>query len=133
MKKKILGFFGVIMLVVFFKTNAYAQSLTLEHLISTPFIADLVADSKTGNLLLSVNNKGARNIHLAIAPNYQLKQLTQFNADEGQEITSLQVSNDGLWAVFVKGGDHGGNSTARPINPNSSVNTPKLAVYSFFG
>ncbi|WP_293300417.1 prolyl oligopeptidase family serine peptidase [Pedobacter sp. UBA4863] len=112
------------------KLNTYAQSLTLEQLLSTPFIADLVADSKTGNLLLSVNNKGARNIYLAAAPTYQLKQLTQFNTDEGQEITSLQISNDGEWAVFVKGGDHGGNSTARPINPNSSVNTPKLAVYS---
>jgi len=109
---------------------AYAQSFTLDQIYATPFAADLVASSKTSDIVISVNNKGARNLYLLAAPSYQPKQITKFNTDEGQEISSLQISDDGVWAVFARGGDHGANSPARPINPNSSTNKGKIALYS---
>lgn len=109
---------------------AYAQSFTLDQIYATPFVADLVASSKTSDIVISVNNKGARNLYLLNAPSYQPKQITNFNADEGQEISSLQLSDDGVWAVFARGGDHSANSPARPIVPNSSISKGKIAIYS---
>lgn len=119
----------VFLFLVFFKSNVYAQNPTLEQLLSTPFIGDLISVPKTGDILLNINDKGARNVYIATAPTYQLKKLTQFNEDDGQEITSLKVSDDGAWAVFVRGGDHGGNTAVRPINSNSSIHKPRIAVY----
>lgn len=109
---------------------AYGQNFTLDQIYGTPFVADLVASPKTLDIVISVNNKGARNLYLLTAPSYQLKQLTKFNKDEGQEISSLKISDDGTWAVFVRGGDHGANSPARPINPTSSINKGSIALYS---
>lgn len=122
---------SILVFLFILKLNVYGQKITLEQLLSTPFVSGLAASSKTGDFLLNINDKGARNVYIATAPTYQLKKLTQFNDDEGQEITSLQISDDGAWAVFTRGGDHGGNTAVRtPINSSSSVNKPRIAVYS---
>lgn len=119
-----------ILLLLFFSISTFAQQFTLESIFNTPFIYGVTASSKTSDIVFTSIDKGARNVFFAKAPNYQHKKLTNFNEDEGQEITNLSITEDGLWAVFVRGGDHGGNVVARPINPSSSINTPTIAVYS---
>ncbi len=107
-----------------------AGEITLEGLFATPFVSSLVSSSKTSDILFLANDKGARNVFAGSAPDYQFRRITQFDEDEGREITSLSLSEDGAWAVFVRGADHGGNSAPRPINPNSSIHSPQVALYS---
>ncbi len=119
-----------LLLTLFLSSGAFAQQFTLESIFNTPFIYGVTASSKTSDVVFTSVDKGARNVYLATAPNYKLKKVTNFNNDEGQEITSLTITDDGLWAVFVRGGDHGGNVVARPINPSSSITEQTIAIYS---
>jgi len=118
--------FGLISLIV---STASAQNLTLSQLLKTPYVSNLAASSQNTDILFVLNKEGRRNV-FKVTPNEQLQQLTQFNDDDGQEISSLSLSKDGQWAVFVRGGDHGANSMAKPIDPKSGIVAPKIAIYS---
>lgn len=107
-----------------------AQSPTLTDLLKTPYLSTLAASSQNSEVFFVLNKQGFRNVFTAAAPDYKPKQLTQFNEDDGQEISNLSISKDGNWAVFVRGGDHGGNSLAKPISPTSAVAATKISLYS---
>src|SRR5690606_9119443 len=77
-----------------------------------------------------VNEQGKINIFTATGPQYQPVKLTQYNIDDAQEITSLSVSADGSKILYVRGGDHGGNSAVTPINAASLVEPMKITVHS---
>lgn len=115
---------------LFMHTQISAQKFSLNQIYSTPYIGDLEASAKTSNLVISINEKGARNVYVLEAPTYAARKVTNFNADEGIEITSLTISEDGQWAVFVRGGDHGSNSAPRPIQTNFDLKSGVIAVYS---
>ena len=115
---------------MFFSTSLFAQKFSLEAIFNPPFIYGVTASAKTSTVVFTSVDRGARNIFIATAPNYRPKKLTNFNEDDGQEITSLSISDDGLWVAFVRGGDHGGNSAVRPVNPSSTIAAPRIAVYS---
>ncbi len=115
---------------MFYSINSFGQKFALESIFNTPFIYGVTASAKTSDVVFTSVDRGARNVFIAIAPTYKLKKLTSFDEDDGQEITSLSISDDGIWVVFVRGGDHGGNATVRPINPSSLAVAPRIAVYS---
>lgn len=110
---------------------ASAQSLSLSQLLKTPYVSNLAVSPQSTDILFVLNKEGRRNVFKA-TPNEQLQQLTQFNDDDGQEISNLNISKDGQWAVFVRGGDHGANSMAKPIDPKSGIVAPKIVIYSIF-
>ncbi len=56
-----------------------------------------------------MDEQGKRNIYVAEGPSFTPRLLTHFLKDDGQEITSLSITDDGKWVVFVRGGDHGAN------------------------
>lgn len=126
MKRQILFLF-LIFTVVF---TAKSQNYTLEQIYSTPYLGDLVTNPKTSDIIINVNHQGARNLYLLSAPDYKAKKITNFDKDQGQELTGISISTDGTWAVFVRGGDHGANTPPRPLNPTSSVQNGHIAVYS---
>ncbi|MNK17958.1 Prolyl tripeptidyl peptidase precursor [compost metagenome] len=120
----------VLVFLGFISLEIHAQSPSLVDLLKTPYLSSLAASSQNADVFFVLNKEGIRNVFMASAPDYKPKQLTQFNEDDGQEISNLSISKDGQWAVFVRGGDHGANSLAKPINPTSSVVAPKIALYS---
>jgi len=117
-------------LVFGYPDKVKSQSYKLEDILATPFVSNLIASVNDENILFTVSEKGVRNVYRASAPSYKLEKLTAFDEDDGQEITSLTISADGHWAVFVKGGDHGANTAVRPVNPSSSLVIQKIVIYS---
>ncbi|MBM3760803.1 MAG: S9 family peptidase [Acidobacteria bacterium] len=95
---------------------------TLEQIKSYPFPNELTA---SGNKLAwAVNEQGRRNIYVAEGPDYKARRLTNYTQDDGQELTSLAISNDGKYVVAVRGGEHGSNwDVTQPVNP-ASLPTP---------
>ena len=76
-----------------------------------------------------MNEQGKRNVYVAEGPDFTPKKLTHFTKDDGQEISSLAISEDGKWVVFVRGGDHGANwDDDLPINPLGDINPFKVQV-----
>ena len=84
---------------------APANKFTLEQIMSAPFPTSLTAAPKGGAIAWVLDQKGARNIWIAEAPDYKGRQLTTYRADDGQEIDQLSWTPDGRSIVFVRGGD----------------------------
>ncbi len=90
-------------------TVLLGQGVTLKGIKSAPFPNELTASAQGNRIAWAFNEEGKRNVYVAEGPDYKPRRLTSFMNDDGQEITSLSVSNDGKWVVFVRGGDHGSN------------------------
>ncbi len=96
-----------------------------------PFVTELTSSSSPGvaRIAWAMNEEGRRNIYVAEGPEYTPRRLTDFNADDGQEISSLTISADGRWVVFVRGGDHGANwENQSPVNPGFSTEPFKVQI-----
>src|SRR5690349_22971991 len=86
-----------------------SSSFTVEQIKSYPFPNELTA-AKTGERIAwAFNERGARNVWVADGPDFKPRKLTNYNTDYGQELTSLAISSDGKFVVYVRGGDHGAN------------------------
>jgi len=109
-------------------TLLMAQDFTMEQVTSYPFPSELTSSSGSDKIAWAINRKGERNIWVAQAPGYQPRQLTDYTRDDGQEISSLSISADGKWVVYVRGGDHGGGNADIPVNAASDPIAPKVEV-----
>ena len=83
---------------------ASAKSFTLEQVLSVPFPEGLVAAKRADRIAWIMNDRGARNVWTAAAPDFRPVNLTGFARDEVFEIPDVQLTDDGRLAIFVKGG-----------------------------
>jgi dipeptidyl aminopeptidase/acylaminoacyl peptidase len=102
----------------------------LDQVTSYPFPNELVAAPSGGRIAWALNEAGKRNVWVADAPDYKPRRVTNYEQDDGQELTSLALSAGGTYVVYVRGGDHGGNWTGASPNPLSSPVAPKIQVWS---
>ena len=103
---------------------------TLEAIRAYPFAGDPAAAAAAPRLAWPLNVEGRRNVYVAEGPAWALRRLTDFAEDDGQELTSLQLSGDGAWVVFARGGEHGGLWAGPPPNPMSLPVLPRVQVWS---
>lgn len=125
--------FGLSLLVFvigFIQNNSCAQSFSLESVLSYPFPSELTAASNGSKIAVAINQKGLRNIYVAEGPDFTLQQLTNYKADDGQEITGITFTPDGNRILYTMGGDHGAFDETIPRNPSSSPASPKIRIYS---
>ena len=124
MKKSIFTF-----LLFVSSSCIFAQSFSIQSVLSYPFPSQLVASPNGSNIAWAANEQGKRNIYFAEAPAYKAVKITSYEEDDGQELTSLSISADGNWIVYVRGGDHGGKDGG-PVNAASSPIAPKMQVFA---
>jgi dipeptidyl aminopeptidase/acylaminoacyl peptidase len=128
MRKISLCFFAAI---IFLSAKVFAQNLTLESIKSYPYPTELTASANGTKLAWAFDEQGKRNVYIAEAPSYLPQKITNYNFDDGQEITSLSISRDGKWLVYVRGGDHGSNwGDDFPVNPTFNPVMPKVQIWS---
>jgi dipeptidyl aminopeptidase/acylaminoacyl peptidase len=114
--------------VVLFECAALAQQgFTLEQVLSSPFPTELVASPAGSCLAWVFDSQGRRNIWVAEGPQFQGRQLTSYNKEDGQEITNLQFTADGKSIVYVRGGNR--NQAGEIPNPTSNPAGEKQAVW----
>ncbi|MDB5277991.1 MAG: peptidase [Ferruginibacter sp.] len=95
------------------------------------FPTELHAAASGSKLAWALDEQGKRNVYVAEGPAFKPRKLTSFSKDDGQEITSLSVSPDGKWIVFVRGGDHGANwDHGLPLNPSFETSLFHVQVAS---
>ncbi|MDH5405510.1 MAG: DPP IV N-terminal domain-containing protein, partial [Candidatus Aminicenantes bacterium] len=94
-----------LLLTLLLPHGLYAQSYTLEDILSTPFPSSLIASPKVDRVAWVFDNCGMRNIWVAEGPDYKARQLTDYDQDDGQEIGELSFSPDGSVIVYVRGGN----------------------------
>ncbi len=111
--------------------SGITQGFSLESVKSYPFPTELCAAAKGSRIAWTFNEQGRRNVYVAEGPNYVPIKITSFDKDDAQEISSLSISDNGQWVVFVRGGDHGANwDDELPVNPAAAVNPLKVQLYS---
>ncbi|MFT3931969.1 MAG: prolyl oligopeptidase family serine peptidase [Chitinophagaceae bacterium] len=117
------------LLLLLLPLQSLAQNNGFAAFKDYPFTTELCASSKGSKIAWALEEQGKRNIYVAEGPAFTPRQLTHFTKDDGQEISSLGISADGKWVVFVRGGDHGANwDTGLPINPLADATPFKVQV-----
>ncbi|MDB4877853.1 MAG: peptidase prolyl oligopeptidase active site protein [Gemmatimonadetes bacterium] len=109
---------------------AQAPSFSINQVRSNPFPNGLVAAPHGGRIAYALNEQGRRNVWVADAPQYNARQLTSYALDDGQELTSLAVSPDGKYVIYVRGGEHSANWEGTPPNPLSLPTAPVVQIWS---
>lgn len=107
--------------------RARAQ-FTLEQVTSAPFPSDLVAAPSGNRIAWAFDAQGRRNIWVAEGPGFAARQVTQYNDDDGQEISELRFSADGGTILYVRGG--GKNAAGQVPNPTSNPAGAEQAVWA---
>ena len=103
--------------------------LSIARILSAPFASDLVAAPQGARVAWVFDIEGKRNIWTAEGPLFQARQLTRYDADDGQEITNLAFTHDGEWIIFVRGGDiNSAGDVPNPTNDPRGVQQQVLAV-----
>lgn len=118
-------------LVVQLPQHAASNSFTLEQIKSYPFPNELTAAATGSRIAWAFNERGARNIWVAEGPDFKARRLTNYETDDGQELTSLSLSADGKYVVYVRGGDHGSNfDNSVGVNPGLMTTQMKVQIWS---
>src|SRR5689334_17281160 len=111
--------------------SAAAYSFTVEQIKGYPFPNELTASATGERIAWAFNERGSRNVWVAEGPDFKARRLTNYEVDDGQELTSISISGDGKYVVYVRGGDHGGNiDTSVGVDPAMTTTQTKVQVWS---
>ncbi len=120
-----------LLLLLLLPLQLLAQTIPFKSFKSYPFPTELCSASNGSKIAWAMDEQGIRNVYVAEGPSYTAKKITNFTKNDGQELTSLRISDDGKWVVFVRGGDHGANyDGGLPINAANETNPFKVQVGS---
>ena len=107
-----------------------AQTFTMEQVLDYPYPSNLVSSPNGEVIAWVLDQRGVRNIWVAFGPNFQPKLVTHYENDDGQELSNLNISADGKYLVYTRGGDHDANWPEYPQpDPASSPIEPKLQIW----
>ena len=122
---------ALVVLALAAETTSAQSGYSLEQIRSYPFPNELAAAATGGHIAWAMNERGLRNIYIAEGPAYSARRLTGYQTDDGQELTSVALSHDGQWVVYVRGGDHGSNwDDDLPVNPTFAPVPPKVQIWA---
>jgi dipeptidyl aminopeptidase/acylaminoacyl peptidase len=132
MPKPILRSLGILCLLGACAGPALGQGgFTMEQVKSYPFPNGLAASASGSRIAWALNEQGKRNVWVAEGPEWRARRLTPYDEDDGQELTAIQVSADGRYVVYARGGDHGSNFDEDvPVNPTFAPVPPKVQIWS---
>ena len=106
----------------------FAESFTIEQVLSAPFPYGLTSASHAPRVAWIFDNKGERNIWVADAPGFVPRQVTHYTGDEGQQIASVRLSPDGKAIVYARGTELNKQETS--ANPLSLTKMPKQQAWA---
>lgn len=107
-----------------------AETFTIAEALSAPLPSGLVASPDGRRIAWIGYEEGRRNVWAAQAPAWSARRVTRYGADDGQELTDLTFSDDGMWLLYTRGGNSGGNyERTRPANPTSDPRGQEQAVW----
>jgi dipeptidyl aminopeptidase/acylaminoacyl peptidase len=104
------------------------RAFSLEQVLSSPFPTGLVSAGHSGRIAWVFAAKGERNVWIADAPNFDVRQVTHYTGDDGMPIAALQLTPDGKTVVYARGSEV--NSVGETADPTSNVEKPVQQVWA---
>jgi dipeptidyl aminopeptidase/acylaminoacyl peptidase len=118
-----------LLLTIGFAPGALAQkALTVEQFLSPAWPFELVAAKKADRIAWLSYDRGERNVFTAAAPDFRPVRVTPFRGDNGIDLTTLRISDDGAVVVFVRGHDQ--NREGWVANPTSDPKGAERAIWA---
>jgi dipeptidyl aminopeptidase/acylaminoacyl peptidase len=109
--------------------RAFAQkTLTVEQYFTAAWPIELVSATKADRIAWISYDRGERNVYTAAAPDFRAVRVTPFKGDNGIDLTTLRISDDGSVVVFVRG--HTPNRDGWIANPTSDPNGSERAIWA---
>ncbi len=105
-----------------------ATAATIEQYLGAPFASELHAAPGGGKVVWILNERGARNLWVAAAPDYKGRRLTAYKDDDGQDIGQIAWTEDGRSIIFTRGGDLEFLNRDNP-NPRNLPTLPEQAIF----
>jgi len=122
---------SITLLLILFSVISFSQTISLEAIKSYPFPTELTSSAVGARIAWAMDEQGRRNVYVAEGPEFKPRKLTTYDQDDGQEITSLSISHNGQWVVYVRGGDHGSNwDDELIVNPSFAPSPAKTKIFS---
>jgi dipeptidyl aminopeptidase/acylaminoacyl peptidase len=101
---------------------------TIEQVLSAPFPSEIVAAPSGARVAWVFDDRGSRNVWIAEGPGFAGRPVTAYQGDDGQEITNVAFSADGVTVVYVRGG--AANRAGEIPNPTSDAAGAEQAVWA---
>jgi dipeptidyl aminopeptidase/acylaminoacyl peptidase len=102
-------------------------SFTIDQVMSAPFASSLMPAPNGAKVAWLLNEGGRRNVWVASAPDWKGHKITNFDADDGQEIDDLVWAPDGKYLLFAHGGDF--EMGRDNPDPASNPEKPEQAIW----
>ncbi len=109
-------------------TAAAAGAPTIDQFISAAYPLELVSAKRAERIAWIAYDRGQRNVYTAAGPQFRPVRVTRFLEDNGIDVTSLRISDDGGLVVFVRGYTLGREE--RAANPTSDANGASLTIWA---
>ena len=103
---------------------------TVAQVRSYPFPNELTAAAAAARIAWAFNETGRRNVWVAEGPDWRARRLTNYQLDDGQELTSVSLTPDGKYVIYVRGGEHGANWESGPPDPALLPVAQKVQIWS---
>ena len=116
------------LLVAFSAASAGQQRIAVDRFLAPAYPYELVSAKKAERLAWIAYERGRRNVYAAVAPAFTPVRLTRNLEDDGVDLTSLSISDDGLLVVFVRG--HDANRDGWVANPTSQADGAERTVWA---
>jgi len=104
------------------------RPLSVDQYFTAPWPIELVAAKKADRIVWISYDRGERNVYTAAAPDFRAVPVTHFKGDNGIDLTTLRISDDGSVVVFVRG--HTPNRDGWIANPTSDPNGAERAIWA---
>jgi dipeptidyl aminopeptidase/acylaminoacyl peptidase len=101
---------------------------SVEQFFTAAWPIELVAAKKAERIAWLSYDRGERNVYTAAAPDFRAVRVTPFKGDNGIDLTTLRMSDDGAIVVFVRG--HTPNRDGWIANPTSDPNGAERAIWA---
>src|SRR2546423_2981086 len=104
------------------------SSPTVAQFLSPSSPLDLASARKTDRIAWMAYERGMRNVYTAAAPSFKAVRLTNWQNDDGIDVSDVSVSDDGSIVVFVRGSAP--NREGWVANPNHDPAGPDRAIWA---
>ena len=105
-----------------------ATTYTIDQFLSPASPLEMSAARKADRIAYVVYERGMRNVYTAAAPGFKAVRLTKFLDDNGVDVSSVQLSDDGSIAIFVRGSAQ--NREGWVANPSHDPSGGDRAVWA---
>lgn len=107
---------------------AQKPSYTIDQFLSPASPLEVSAAKKADRIAWVTYERGMRNVYVASAPAFRPVRITRFLADDGVDVGSVRLSDDGSMAIFVRGS--GQNREGWVANPSHDPDGAERAVWA---